>query len=564
MRKRVQHWEQQQHNSGKHLALRRCLNLLHLRAGGRKRGREDDGDADTSDSNKRQRTQRTYLYPHATSCGINSYDVEYKDVSGAQGRCTQGFAADKVEEYLRFMQTSLRVPFVVVRGHQHNNAFAPFNSTSSLCDPTTPMYIMDQQGATREDVTKQVYFDDSPAGICTWTAGPFVPPYEALHNLHIQGPGCGLGVVSWTDGSPPRWEAYWDGGDISRKQCVLLPLARARLESDVTATQKETTESVVKRVRVLRYEDATDTQQDELIHATIDDLTTEGILTKEERGLRPADVTRSEAQTGLWRHVGHASYLPPPQVTVTDIQNLEQCGEEALAPPMASQRYVRFTRLGDNVKRIAVIGDLHGNWDGFAWNMLVMGESTPSEDRRFWLPTSKALRECTTIDDWVECLTPHPDAAVIFTGDLLDRGMYGLPILCIVYRLLRSHPDNVFVTIGNHDFDNNTYWDRYGFATELTIRCLSQYRAQISNAVRRAAPSVHFLVHPRLVIQAHHGLSAPKDASARINIMQGIAQTKEGQDVVHSAFPNVSTTPATCTPPPPAVCTRALSGCVMQ
>ena len=71
------------------------------------------------------------------------------------------------------------------------------------------------------------------------------------------------------------------------------------------------------------------------------------------------------------------------------------------------------------------------------------------------------------LDD-VSWKVQRKDYLILFTGDLVDRGMYGVEVMCIVYTLLQRNPGFVFVTRGNHDeYDPEKLWTRwntiYGF-----------------------------------------------------------------------------------------------------
>ena len=166
--------------------------------------------------------------------------------------------------------------------------------------------------------------------------------------------------------------------------------------------------------------------------------------------------------------------------------------------------------LDKDIKKIAIVGDLHGNWDGFQWNMqklarlgLVSGEGVGA-DGDGWL------------EKWTDEIQPASDAALVFTGDLLDRGMDGLPIMYIVYSLMAKFPEQIFACSGNHDFDAESAWNFYGFKLELQQRGLSDLRGDIDKLAWRI-PAVHFLIHDKIVLQCHHGLSLTKTNVAEAN-----------------------------------------------
>jgi hypothetical protein len=59
------------------------------------------------------------------------------------------------------------------------------------------------------------------------------------------------------------------------------------------------------------------------------------------------------------------------------------------------------------------------------------------------------------------------DCAIVFTGDLLDRGCWGFHVLAIVLMLQQQNPDNVILCYGNHETCSTS--NGYGGSTEWSV-----------------------------------------------------------------------------------------------
>ena len=202
-----------------------------------------------------------------------------------------------------------------------------------------------------------------------------------------------------------------------------------------------------------------------------------------------------------------ATQPPPPMITTTNIAELSTDDDSDAND--ASMRYVQYTKVDEQISKVGVIGDLHGNWDGFLWNLRKMMTDEVGLLQSIQL---EALHSCN-VKDWFMNIRPRDNAALVFTGDFLDRGQHGLPILCILYGLARQHPSQIFVCRGNHDFDDSVEkpWDRYGFDDELRTHFSDETewhaaRSKLTEVMQKK-PSVHMLVHSGFVMQCHHGLS---------------------------------------------------------
>ncbi|MGE0009699.1 MAG: metallophosphoesterase family protein [Candidatus Babeliales bacterium] len=92
-------------------------------------------------------------------------------------------------------------------------------------------------------------------------------------------------------------------------------------------------------------------------------------------------------------------------------------------------------------------GDLHGNFHSL-------------------LRTLDYLKKQNVLDDNFYIQNPH--AYLIFLGDYVDRGEYGIEVIYTLMRLRMANPRNVFLIRGNHE--DMRLNEQYGFADELFDR----------------------------------------------------------------------------------------------
>ncbi|HJM68783.1 MAG TPA: metallophosphoesterase family protein [Candidatus Babeliales bacterium] len=76
------------------------------------------------------------------------------------------------------------------------------------------------------------------------------------------------------------------------------------------------------------------------------------------------------------------------------------------------------------------------------------------------------LKERGYMDDEFRILNPYFN--MVFLGDFVDRGMYGIEVIYILMRLKLANPDNVYCVRGNHEDRNLNV--RFGFQEELTVK----------------------------------------------------------------------------------------------
>ena len=117
---------------------------------------------------------------------------------------------------------------------------------------------------------------------------------------------------------------------------------------------------------------------------------------------------------------------------------------------------------GVAAKKMIVVGDIHGDV-----HILIAY-------LRQWATCPEKILDG---DTW----KLNTDYIILFTGDLVDRGIYGLDVMCIVYTLLSKNDGHVFVTRGNHD-DDPGQWENYEipFTFQLKWGGLEKY-AQIDS-----------------------------------------------------------------------------------
>ena len=64
---------------------------------------------------------------------------------------------------------------------------------------------------------------------------------------------------------------------------------------------------------------------------------------------------------------------------------------------------------------------------------------------------------------------PSPTNKYIFNGDFVDRGEWGVEVMCILLAMLVARPDSVFLNRGNHE--DYAICSVYGFQVE----CYEKY-----------------------------------------------------------------------------------------
>ena len=98
-------------------------------------------------------------------------------------------------------------------------------------------------------------------------------------------------------------------------------------------------------------------------------------------------------------------------------------------------------------KKVLVVGDFHG-------------------DIHALMSILQKWRERKIINDFFEVDLEY---SIFFSGDLVDRGLYGPEVLGIVLYLYKKNI-NVFFSCGNHDNLNNGIWDEQG-SIHMLLQC---------------------------------------------------------------------------------------------
>jgi hypothetical protein len=112
---------------------------------------------------------------------------------------------------------------------------------------------------------------------------------------------------------------------------------------------------------------------------------------------------------------------------------------------MGNYSYASKINFRDNSK-IAIIGDLHSSFHSL--EDIIINDLN---SKNFFVDQ--------------ESLILKSNHYIIFTGDVVDRGPYGLEILWFISTLLYLNPDNVYLCKGNHE-DIDVYY-RYGFKDQM-------------------------------------------------------------------------------------------------
>jgi hypothetical protein len=165
---------------------------------------------------------------------------------------------------------------------------------------------------------------------------------------------------------------------------------------------------------------------------------------------------------------------------------------------------------------------VHGNWGGLVWDLTKLAElgffvnldiSTADMQlaNQYWSEFIQGKQE-------PKCA---PYVAIVFTGDLVDRGDFGVEVMYAVYSLMAQQPDHIFPCLGNHD-NNPDLWFRKpdqggGFYKQLRTANLTndfdsvdQEYMDVKNSnmfkCTNYIPLGRFLVLPTVVFQCHHGM----------------------------------------------------------
>jgi hypothetical protein len=108
--------------------------------------------------------------------------------------------------------------------------------------------------------------------------------------------------------------------------------------------------------------------------------------------------------------------------------------------------YILHLEHKDGVQYI-VFGDLHGSFHAFVRSM-------------------KRLQIMGIINEKLEL---QPNYVMIFLGDIVDRGNFGMEIMYVILKLMHENWGRVFLNKGNHEEEEIQI--HYGFRSELSKKC---------------------------------------------------------------------------------------------
>ena len=95
------------------------------------------------------------------------------------------------------------------------------------------------------------------------------------------------------------------------------------------------------------------------------------------------------------------------------------------------------------------------------------------------------------------------DVYLVFLGDYVDKGLYGLECIYVLLRLKIDNPDSVFLVRGNHeDSDICSY---YGFQTELVKKGFTQEQIETVYRLYSLLPAALYLGCNKSFVQLCHG-----------------------------------------------------------
>jgi hypothetical protein len=134
--------------------------------------------------------------------------------------------------------------------------------------------------------------------------------------------------------------------------------------------------------------------------------------------------------------------------------------------------YIKKIILNEREK-VIIFGDNHGSFHTFYRNML-------------------RLHLLGIVD--LENYTINPNYRILFLGDIVDRGIYALEILSILFEfMVRDREYRLIINRGNHEeMEIN---DRYGFKEEVKSKHSKILWKKINN-IFITLPSAHILINP--------------------------------------------------------------------
>ena len=198
-----------------------------------------------------------------------------------------------------------------------------------------------------------------------------------------------------------------------------------------------------------------------------------------------AGVTRDMAAEGAW-------FLEEPALAgatlATDhlVSALGDLDSTAVKPP-----FVQRVEVGGESARVYVWGDLHGSLHSFLRHLAL-------------------LRQRGDLgDDWAL----KPGVRLVFLGDYVDRGPYGVEVIATALRLRLANPGAVHMARGNHEDEGinrgSTFWGelvgKYPSTSRLRLRRVFGWYATLPQALFLAAPGGGSAARNTSYLLACHG-----------------------------------------------------------
>ena len=168
---------------------------------------------------------------------------------------------------------------------------------------------------------------------------------------------------------------------------------------------------------------------------------------------------------------------------------------------------VDIIELKDEINNIVVIGDIHGNWGGLIWNLVVLflenniiikqNITSTSNNNDLFFTNHNTFWSNFIYDeeyDKYESIIEMNNTVIVFTGDIMDRGYFDIHCMFLILKLKVIFPNNIFISKGNHETIGtvNTYGWEWHKRTPL-FKILEYF------------PRVNIIKHKDTVIQCQHG-----------------------------------------------------------
>ena len=106
-------------------------------------------------------------------------------------------------------------------------------------------------------------------------------------------------------------------------------------------------------------------------------------------------------------------------------------------------RFVQKVNINKKDSKILIIGDFHSSFHSLYQILKI--------NRNFFIDK--------------DSLKLKNNRYIVFLGDIIDRGPYGIELIYIIFILKIINFDNIFIIAGNHEYQET--YDRYGFYDEI-------------------------------------------------------------------------------------------------